>query len=96
VFHLDEGLPMLENTTMTKYAQHALVECLLAICAFDLWMSKGARNIFVMIVNFLSTNWEPKHITIGLFDANDTNGATMAVKLKHIFDKFAFTHKIVA
>ncbi len=48
------------------------------------------------VVNFLSTNWEPKHIIIGLFDANDTSGATMAMKLKHILDKFAFMHKIVA
>jgi hypothetical protein len=96
VFHLDEGLPTLENTTMTEYVQLALAECLIAICAFDLWMSKGARNIFVVIVNFLSTNWEPKHITIGLFDANDMNSVTMAMKLKHILDKFAFMLKIVA
>jgi hypothetical protein len=96
VFHLDEGLPTLENTTMTKYVQLALVECLTTICAFDLWMSKRAHDVFVVIVNFLSTNWEPKHIIIGLFEANDTNGATMAMKFKHILDKFALTHKIVA
>jgi hypothetical protein len=96
VFHLDEGLPTLENTTMTEYVQLELVECLTTICAFDLWMSKRAFEIFAMIVNFLSTNWEPNHITIGLFEANDMNGAIMVVKFKHVLDKFALMHKIVA
>jgi hypothetical protein len=49
-----------------------------------------------MVVNFLSTNWEPKHIIVGLFEANDTSGFAMVMKLKHILDKFALTHKIVA
>jgi hypothetical protein len=57
---------------------------------------QGAFDAFVVIINFLSTNWEPKHITIGLFEANDMNGAIMVVKFKHILDKFALTHKIVA
>jgi hypothetical protein len=81
---------------MTEYVQLQLVECLTTICALDLWMPKGAFIVFAVIVNFLSTNWEPKHITIGLFEANDTNGATMVVKFKHILDKFALMRKIVA
>ncbi len=59
-------------------------------------VQRGPHDVFVVVVNFLSTNWEPKHIIVGLFDANDTSGATMAMKLKHVFDKFAFMHKIVA
>ncbi len=37
----------------------------------DLWMSKGAHNVSAVVVNFLSTNSKPKHITIGLFEANN-------------------------
>jgi hypothetical protein len=41
-------------------------------------MSKGAHNVFAVIVHFFSTNWEPKHITVGLFEINDKNGVAMA------------------
>ncbi len=56
----------------------ALVNCILATCTFDLWMSKGEHDVFVVVVNFLSSKWEAKHITIELFEMFDTNGATMA------------------
>jgi hypothetical protein len=45
---------------------------------------------------FFSSNWELKHITIGLFKANDTSGATMVMKLKQILNKFSLTQNIVA
>jgi hypothetical protein len=41
-------------------------------------MSKGAHNVFAVVVCFFSTNWEPKHITIGLLETNYKNGAAMA------------------
>jgi hypothetical protein len=50
----------------------------------------------VEVVNFLSTNWEPKHIIVDLFDVNDTSSAAIAMKFKHILNKFALMHKIVA
>lgn len=33
---------------------------------------------------------------MGFFEANDTSGAAMAIKLKYILDKFTFTLKIMA
>lgn len=62
----------------------------------DLWMSKGAHDVSALVVNFLSTNSKPKHITIGLFEANNMNNIAMAVKLKQIFNKFGLTQKIMA
>jgi hypothetical protein len=59
-------------------------------------MSKGAHDVFVIIVDFMSTAWEPKHITIGLFEAIVTNGATIVVKFKQILDKFGITQNIMA
>jgi hypothetical protein len=35
-------------------------------------MSKGAHDIFTLVVNFLKANWQPKDITIGLFKASET------------------------
>jgi hypothetical protein len=37
--------------------------------AFDLWMSKGAHDIFALVMNFLGSDRQPKQITIGLFNA---------------------------
>jgi hypothetical protein len=57
---------------------------------------KGHMIYFAMVVNFFSSNWELKHINIGLFQANDTSGATTVMKLKQVLDKFSFTRNIVA
>ncbi len=53
--------------------------------SFDLWMSKGAYDIFALVVKFLGTDWQPKHITIGLFEAMDTFGQTLAKDLIELF-----------
>jgi hypothetical protein len=42
-------------------------------------MSKGAHDIFVVVVKFLLNDWEPKHITIKLFENFNTFGGTMAI-----------------
>ncbi len=89
-------LPSLVNTTSTEFVQFALVECLTATCTFDLWMSKGAHDVFAMVVNFLSISLEPKHVTVGLFEASNTNGVAMAMKVKQILKKFGLTQKIMA
>jgi hypothetical protein len=35
-------------------------------------MSKGAHDIFTLVVNFLETNWQPKDVIIGFFKASET------------------------
>jgi hypothetical protein len=42
-------------------------------------MSKRVHDMFVVVVNFLSNDWKPKHITIKLFEDSNTFGATMAI-----------------
>ncbi len=80
---------------MLTYVHPALVDCILATCTFDLWMLKGAHDVFV-VVNFLPSKWEPKHIAIELIEVFDTNGATMAPRLQQLLDTFSFTQKIFA
>jgi hypothetical protein len=43
-----------------------------AITSFDLWMSKGVHDIFVVVTNFLAEDCVPKRITIGLFETFET------------------------
>jgi hypothetical protein len=47
--------------------QHALASCLSIAYTFDLWMSKGTHDVFAIVVNFISNDWDAKHVTIGLF-----------------------------
>ncbi len=38
------------------------------IFIFSLWMNKGGLILFTIVINFLTLDWGPKHITIGLFE----------------------------
>ncbi len=50
---------------------------MLAIASFDLWMSKGAYDILALVINFLDENWQPKKVTIGLFEVRKTTSQTL-------------------
>jgi hypothetical protein len=36
---------------------------------FDVWMFQGAYDIYPLVINILEVNWQPKHFTIGFFEA---------------------------
>lgn len=42
-------------------------------------MSMGAQGTFALIIKFLTIDWEPTHIIVGLFEAYDTTSAGLAV-----------------
>jgi hypothetical protein len=42
------------------YVFPKLTDCIFATTSFDLWMSKGAHDIFALVINFLGSNWQPK------------------------------------
>ncbi len=44
---------------------------------FDLWMSKGALDIFAHVNNFLTMDWESKYVAIGLFEENNVTGINL-------------------
>jgi hypothetical protein len=53
------------------------------MCTLDLWMLKlKAHDMFVVIVNLISKNWQPKHVTIILFEPFDTTSAAMTLQLR--------------
>jgi hypothetical protein len=92
---VDDVFPRLVEKTMFTYVHPTLLNCILATCTFDLWMSKGAHDVFAIVVNFLSNKWEAKHITIGQFEASNTSGVTMAPRLQQLLDKLFFTQTIL-
>jgi hypothetical protein len=39
------------------YVLPTLIECHVAIVSFDMWMSKGAYDVFTLVNNFLGNDW---------------------------------------
>jgi len=68
-------LELVEKTKET-YVLPLLNDCNYATARFDLWMSKGARDVFILVIIFLGSNWKPKHVTLGLFETIKTTGQT--------------------
>ncbi len=66
----------------------ALAECYFSTTSFDLWMFKGAYDVFALVIKFLNSDWQPKHVTLGLFEATKTSRQTLAKSLIELLDKY--------
>jgi hypothetical protein len=75
---VDDVLSRLVEKTMLTYVHLALANYISTTCT---WMSKGAHDVFTVVVNFLFKKWEAKHVTIRLFEVSDTSGAAMVPRL---------------
>jgi hypothetical protein len=51
--------------------------------------------IFTLVINFLGANWQPKHITVSLFEVIDTRGQILDKNLTKL-DIYELRRKIVA
>jgi hypothetical protein len=58
-------------------------------------MNKGALDTFALVINFLTLDWESKHVAIGLFKAKDTIGINLASQLQVLFEKYNLINKII-
>jgi hypothetical protein len=48
-----------------------------------------AHDVFALVIDFLKTDWKPKQITIGFFEASKTTRQTLAKSLtKLLIDIF--------
>jgi hypothetical protein len=59
-------------------------------------MSKAGHDVFALIINFLVVDWQPKHITLGLFKPIDISGQALAKNLIKLLDNYALRRKIIA
>jgi hypothetical protein len=51
-----EILPNLVQKTKDVYVLQEFFSCMSITTCFDLWMSKGAYDIFALVINFLNEN----------------------------------------
>jgi hypothetical protein len=56
--------------------------------SLDLWMSKRAYDVFALVINFLNNDWQPKHVTIGLFEMTKIIDQALARSLTKLSDKY--------
>jgi hypothetical protein len=54
-------------------------------------MSKGALDTFSIVINFLIVDWEPKHMTIGLFEAKVIIRISL---VNQLFENYTLINKI--
>ena len=91
-----EHIPAMLTKTMDRYALPLISSCQTASITFDLWMSRTGWDTFALVVNFIDDCWVPCHVTVGLFEAQDTSGSALAEIVKPLLDEFKLTDKIVA
>ncbi len=58
-------------------------------------MSIEGPDVLDLVVNFLSVNWQSKHVTIGLFEALKTIGQAFLLKNQPLLNFFGLTKKII-
>jgi len=73
-FFSQKALVNLVEKTKQEHMLPKLKQCYFATFSFDLWMSKGAHDVFAVVISFLNERWHPQHIIIGLFEANEIIG----------------------
>jgi hypothetical protein len=81
---------------MEQYVLPALALADTVTITFDLWQSRAGHDTFTMVVNFVDKEWEPKHVTIGLFECQKTSGAALAEIVKPLLKNFHLHDKVIA
>jgi hypothetical protein len=86
---LKKTIPTLIKKIFALHVQPTPSTYLSTTCTFYIWMSTlFAQAVFVVVVRFKLSNYEPKHVTIGLFETTNTSGASMVARLQHLFNMF--------
>ncbi len=51
-------------------------------------MLEGEHDVFDLVINFLTKEWQPQHIVIRLFEASEIIGQAMARNLTKLLDQY--------
>ncbi len=56
---------------------------------------KGANDVFELVIIFLNNDWQPKHVTFGLFEAIEITRQALAKSLTKLLNKYGLRKKII-
>jgi hypothetical protein len=68
-----------------------VASCVTCTRSFNLWKFCACFDTFDIVVSFINISWEPCHVIIGIFEAHNIVGATMANYVKALLDSFNLT-----
>ncbi len=94
VFSHDVLLGIMEKTKQTNVLSF-VEECHSTIVSFDLCMSKGVHDVFALDITCLGSNWNSKHVTLGLFEASNIITHALVKKLTSLSNEYYVRNKIV-
>jgi hypothetical protein len=75
------------KNTKKNFVSPSFASCNTCTMSFDLWMSRGGINIFILIVHFLNNKWKPCHVIVGFFETIETIGNALALQVNDLFTK---------
>ncbi len=81
-------LPKLVEKTKETYVLPKLNDCSCATTNFDLWTSKGAHDVFILIIIFLEFEWKPKHVALGLSEVVETTKQTLTINFIELLNAY--------
>jgi hypothetical protein len=81
---------------MGKYVLPTLDSCVMTTTSLDLWMSIFGHNTFILVINFINSQWLCYHVTMGLFEAPDMARITMVMQVKDLLSFYNLLDKIIA
>jgi hypothetical protein len=82
--------------TMNLHVLPNLEFVIIVFFSFDLWMSKGGVDTFVLVINCLDDTWKPRHAIVGLFKVHGTIRNAMALQLQSLLGKIDLIHYVIA
>ncbi len=88
-------LPELVEKTKETYVLPSLNDYNCAIANFDLWMSKGAHDVFDLVIIFLGSDRKPKHVILSLFEVVEIIGQALAKIFIELLDAYGLKNKTI-
>ncbi len=89
-------LPRVAKKTKENFVSPSFASCNTCIMSFDLWMSRGGIDTFVLIVHFLNNKWEPCHVIVGFFETIETIRNVLSLQMNDLFAKHKLNAYVLA
>jgi hypothetical protein len=77
------------------YVLFLIKECYCANASFDLWMYKGAHDMFTLVIIFLGFDLRPKHVTLNLFETTNATRHALTRNLIDLLNVYGLKNKII-
>jgi hypothetical protein len=90
---INERLLAMFVKVMEKYVLPTIAKCAITRASFYLWMSRFGCHNFALVINFIDDPWVPCHVTIALFEAQDTSNVILIVQVESLLIEVNLTNK---